>query len=118
VKATRGCSRASSGTTADMCIGVPMQLISRGTGRVLCEGRGQRETLDMMLVGEQPIGTWVLAFRGAALRVLSLDEARQTNDALDALGAILAGDCEVDAHFADLVDREPVLPDHLKGKLR
>jgi hydrogenase expression/formation protein HypC len=101
-----------------MCIGVPMQLISRGTGRALGEGRGQREMLDMMLLGEQPIGTWVLAFRGAALRVLSLDEARQTNDALDALEAVLAGDCDVDAHFADLVDREPVLPDHLKGNLQ
>ena len=101
-----------------MCIGVPMQLLSRGTGRVLCEGRGQRETLDLMLVGDQPIGTWVLAFRGAALRVLSPDEARQTNGALDALEAVLAGDSDVDAHFADLVDREPALPDHLKGNLR
>jgi hydrogenase expression/formation protein HypC len=98
-----------------MCIGVPMQLIACDTGRALCEGRGQRETLDLMLVGDQPLGTWVLAFRGAAVRVLSVDEARQTNGALDALEAVLAGDSDVDAHFADLVDREPVLPDHLKG---
>jgi len=101
-----------------MCIGVPMQLISGADGRALCEGRGQRESLDLMLVGDQPAGTWVLAFRGTAVRVLGPDEARQTNAALDALEAVLAGDGDVDAHFADLLDREPTLPDHLKGNPR
>ena len=47
-------------------------------------------------------------------RVLSADEARETNAALDALAAVLAGESEVDAHFADLVDREPQLPAHLR----
>jgi hydrogenase expression/formation protein HypC len=103
---------------ADMCIGVPMQLISREPGHALGEGRGRRETLDLMLVGDQAIGTWVLAFHGAAVRVLSAVEARQTNAALDALEAVLAGDGDVDAHFADLVDREPALPEHLKGSPR
>ena len=95
-----------------------MRLLSGGTGHGLGEGRGQREMLDLMLVGDQPAGTWVLAFRGAAMRVLSADEARQTNAALDALEAVLAGEGDVDAHFADLVDREPVLPDHLNGRSR
>jgi hydrogenase expression/formation protein HypC len=98
-----------------MCIGVPMQLLSSASGRGLCEGRGNRETLDLMLVGEQPVGTWLLAFRGTAVRVLTADEARQTNGALDALEAALAGDDRIDAHFADLVDRDPVLPVHLRG---
>ena len=62
-----------------MCIGIPMQLLADGDGRALCEGRGQRETLDLMLVGEQPVGTWVLAFRGAAMRVMTADEARETD---------------------------------------
>jgi len=101
-----------------MCIGVPMQLLEAGTGRAQCEGRGQRATLDLMLVGAQSIGTWVLAFRGAAMRVLTVAEARETNAALDALEAVLAGDGNVDAHFADLVDREPTLPEHLKGPSR
>ena len=101
-----------------MCIGIPMQLLARGDGRALCEGRGQRETLDLMLVGEQPGGTWVLAFRGAAMRVMTADEARETNAALDALEAVLAGASNVDAHFADLVDREPTLPEHLKEPSR
>ena len=116
--AIRACSRLLPGTAADMCIGVPMQVLEGGANRALCAGRGQRESLDLMLVGEQPMGTWVLAFRGAALRVLSADEARETNAALDALEAVLAGDSDVDAHFADLVDREPTLPDHLKGPSR
>jgi hydrogenase expression/formation protein HypC len=97
-----------------MCIGVPMQVLSGAEGRALCEGRGKREALDLMLVGDQPLGTWLLAFRGAAVRVLSADEARQTNGALDALEAALAGDGDLDVHFADLVDREPVLPEHLR----
>jgi len=101
-----------------MCIGVPMQVVAAGNGRAQCEGRGQRELLDLMLVGEQPIGTWVLAFCGAARRVLSPDEARETNAALDALESVLAGEFDINAHFADLVDREPTLPDHLKGSPR
>jgi hydrogenase assembly chaperone HypC/HupF len=95
-----------------------MQLAADGTGRAACEGRGQRETLDLMLVGPQLAGTWVLAFRGAAMRVMTADEARQTDAALDALEGVLAGEGNVDAHFADLVDREPQLPDHLKGPAR
>jgi len=66
-----------------------------------------------MLVGEQPPGTWVLAFRGSALRVLTADEAAQTNAALDALEAVLAGAQSFDRFFADLSDREPQLPEHL-----
>jgi hydrogenase expression/formation protein HypC len=101
-----------------MCIGVPMRLVVTEAGRAVGEGRGQRESLDLMLVGEQPAGTWVLAFCGAARRVLSEDEARETNAALDALEAVLAGATDVDIHFADLVGREPTLPDHLKGNAR
>jgi hydrogenase assembly chaperone HypC/HupF len=101
-----------------MCIGVPMRLVVAEAGRAVGEGRGQRESLDLMLVGEQPLGTWVLAFCGAARRVLSDDEARQTNAALDALEAVLAGERDVNVHFADLIDREPTLPDHLKESPR
>jgi hydrogenase expression/formation protein HypC len=101
-----------------MCIGIPMRLASDGIGRAFAEGRGQGEMLDLMLVGGQPAGTWVLAFRGAAMRVLNPDEARETNAALDALEAVLAGDQDIDAHFADLVDREPMLPEHLRGTSR
>jgi hydrogenase expression/formation protein HypC len=57
----------------------------------------------------------VLTFQGAAVRVLTTEEAVQTNAALDALAAVLAGEVDTAAHFADLVDREPQLPAHLRG---
>ena len=101
-----------------MCIGIPMQVIAMAGDRALCEGRGERQQLDCMLVGDTPAGTWVLAFRGAAMRVMTADEARDTGAALDALESVLAGDGNIDAHFADLVGREPQLPDHLKGTAR
>jgi hypothetical protein len=52
------------------------------------------------------------------MRVMTTAEARETNAALDALEAVLAGASDVDAHFADLVGREPALPEHLKGPSR
>ena len=97
-----------------MCIAIPMQVVSLEASGPWCEGRGQRVQLNVLLVGEQPPGTWVLAFQGSAVRVLTADEAAKTNAALDALEAALAGETDLDAFFADLVDREPQLPDHLK----
>lgn len=86
-----------------MCIGIPMQVFDIDNGRPWCEGRGRRQQLDMMLVGDAPPGTWVLAFQGSALRVMSADEAARTNDALDALDAVLAGESNLDGYFSDLV---------------
>jgi hydrogenase expression/formation protein HypC len=66
------------------------------------------EQLDMMLIGEQPPGTWVLAFHGSALRLLDPDEAARTNAALDTRSR--ARRCaNVDAYFADLIDRDNVV---------
>jgi hydrogenase expression/formation protein HypC len=102
-----------------MCIGLPMQVIAGdGAGTfAVCESRGARKRVDMLLVGELPLGAWVLEFHGAARRVLSDDEARQTLDALGALEAVLSnpGDSvAINAIFADLVEREPQLPEHLR----
>jgi hydrogenase expression/formation protein HypC len=101
-----------------MCVGVPLQVVSVEALVALCEGSGRREPIDLALVGEQPAGTWILAYQGTAMRTLTPDEAAQTAAALDALAAVLAGEANVDAYFADLVDREPVLPAHLKGNPR
>src|SRR5271165_2269894 len=98
-----------------MCIGIPMQVVRASEGRAWCEGRGRRQELNMLLVGPQPPGTWILAFQDSAVRVLSAEEAEQTSAALDALEAALAGAQNFDRFFADLVDREPTLPEHLKG---
>lgn len=108
--ATRACWPGPRPT--DVCIGIPMRVVTVDGVRARCEGRGETLDLDCMLVERLAPGAWVLAFRGAAVRVLSADEAAATNDALDALAAVLAGDA---TGFADLTDREPVLPAHLRG---
>ena len=99
-----------------MCVGIPMRVIRTDDGMAECEGRGRRERLNVMLLGDVPPGAWVLAYHGWAVRELTEDEARQTDAALDALDAALAGDGDVDAFFADLVGREPTLPPHLRDK--
>lgn len=109
-----------------MCIGIPMRIESGDGFSALAvseaaDGTVERQRLDMLIVGEQPAGTWVLAFHGAARRVLDADEALRMRDALTALGIALAGDAQpaaaeaIDALFADLVDRPPQLPEHLRG---
>jgi len=97
-----------------MCIGVPMQVIDAGDTHAWCEGRDGRSRIDLLIVGPQPAGAWVLAFQGAARRALSAAEAAQTNAALDALEAAIAGEQDLGPFFADLVDREPQLPEHLR----
>ena len=97
-----------------MCVGIPMLIVGAEPGVALCEGRGRRERISMLLHGDRPVGTWVLAYQGTAVRTLSPEEAAQTGAALDALEATLAGDVDVDRYFADLVGREPALPEHLK----
>jgi hydrogenase assembly chaperone HypC/HupF len=88
-----------------VCIGIPMRIVRTFEGGAWadCEGRGRIERLDAMLIGERSVGTWVLAFRGAAVRVLNAEEARQTNAALDALESAMAGGRDFDRYFADLV---------------
>jgi hydrogenase assembly chaperone HypC/HupF len=111
-----------------MCIGVPMRIESGDAMVAVAESRSadgavERHTLDMLIVGPQPPGTWVLAFHGAARRVLDEAEARQILDALSALAIALDADGgaaeprnrALDALFADLVDRTPQLPEHLRS---
>lgn len=99
-----------------MCIGIPMRVVSVNGAVAVCEGRGTRAELDLSLVGTSAPGDWILSFRGAALRTLTADEARQTDAALDALAAVMAGDAVRDEMFADLVNRTPTLPPHLRGE--
>jgi hydrogenase expression/formation protein HypC len=101
-----------------MCIGMPLQVVEAEGSFAWCEADDDRERLDMMLVGEQPVGTWVLGFHGAARQVLSEVEAARAWDARRALAAVLSGDGCSDDFFADLVGREPELPAHLRKGLR
>jgi len=100
-----------------MCIGIPLQVVSGDEQVAECAAGGRSERLNMLLVGAQPPGTWVLAFQGSALRVMPEEEALQTRAALAALDAALAGDAgqqDFDLYFADLAAREPELPPHLR----
>jgi hydrogenase assembly chaperone HypC/HupF len=99
-------------------MGIPMKVISLSPGYALCE-RGDDPTaapvsIDMKLVGEHPVGTWVLTFLDSAREVLSEEKANDITNALKAVSQTLYGDGDIDHLFADLVNREPQLPDHLK----
>ena len=96
-----------------MCVGIPMRVLGSDDGMAECEGRGRRERVNAMLLGDLVPGTWILAYQGSAVRALSEDEAQQTNQALDALESALHGG-DIDSFFADLVGREPTLPPHLR----
>jgi hydrogenase expression/formation protein HypC len=100
-----------------MCIGLPMRVIECLPGRALCEGQGERRTIDMALVGEQEPGTWVLVFLDAAREVVSAEQAALIAGALDALGLAMQGDTDIDHLFPNLAGREPELPDHLKNQV-
>lgn len=99
-----------------MCIGIPLQVVTGDEQTAECAAGGRTERLNMLLVGPQPPGTWVLAFQGSALRVMTPDDAAQTRAALAALDAALNGGsgADLDLYFADLAAREPELPPHLR----
>jgi hydrogenase expression/formation protein HypC len=84
-----------------MCIGIPMRVIESDGFVALCEGRGERRSVNAMLVDELVPGQWVLVHLGSAHRLLDDEEAAQINAALDALTAALNGG-DVAGYFADL----------------
>jgi hydrogenase expression/formation protein HypC len=98
-----------------MCIGLPMQVTELRGESALCVYRGETSLVDMMLVGEQPVGTWLLVFLYAAREVISEQKARQIADALEAMRLAMQGETQLDYLFADLVGREPQLPEFLKS---
>lgn len=87
-----------------MCIGVPMKVVESGLFQSICEdAKGARHAIDTMLTGEQPEGTWVLTFLGAAREVLDETTAKQISDALAALEEAMTGNVQVEKYFPDLV---------------
>jgi len=97
-----------------VCIGFPMRVESVDGAMAICERRGLRQRVSLALVDDAPVGTWILAYQGTAVRTMTPEEAAETAAALDALEAVMAGEQDVDLFFADLVGREPQLPPHLK----
>jgi hydrogenase expression/formation protein HypC len=96
-----------------MCLGVPMRVIEGDDMSALCEGAGRIERISMLLIGAQPVGAHVLVHLGTAMRTLDEEEADLITAALAGLDAALAGRA-FEAHFADLIGREPQLPAYLQ----
>lgn len=96
-----------------MCLGIPMRIVECDDFSALCERRGETRRVSMLLLGRQEVGALVLVHIDSAVRLLDQAEARQIDDALDGVAAALNGE-NFDHLFADLVNREPQLPDFLR----
>ena len=90
-----------------MCLSIPMQVTAwKGSGELAwVEREGRRECVNMMLVGPQPVGAWVLTSLGLARQVLEPEQLVQIEDALAALAASLDGSYDPDRHFHDLTSK-------------
>ncbi|MDQ5917209.1 MAG: hydrogenase expression/formation protein HypC [Pseudomonadota bacterium] len=92
-----------------MCLSIPMRVVEwvdeegmlawveRGEGESL-----RREQVNMMLIGVQPVGTWILASLGLAKETVDDENRMLIEDALSALDASLDGNYDASRHFADL----------------
>ncbi|MBB4267113.1 HypC/HybG/HupF family hydrogenase formation chaperone [Roseospira visakhapatnamensis] len=96
-----------------MCLGLPMRILDIRGAEALCQGRGEVRRVSMVLLDPQPVGAWVLVHLDTARQPLTAEEAATIDRALDALETVARGGA-VDHLFADLVDREPELPPHLR----
>jgi len=87
-----------------MCIGVPVQVIEDNGIVAKCKGRNGEVQVNMMLVGPQPVGTWLLNFLGSAREVVTKEEADKIERAFDALNEVMNGqeNIDVEKYFPDL----------------
>ena len=92
-----------------------MTIVEGDDNWATCDRRGQTHKVSMMLIGAQAPGTKILVHVDSAIRVLDADEAQLIDDALDGLAAAVEGR-DFEHLFADLIDREPQLPEHLRGR--
>jgi hydrogenase expression/formation protein HypC len=99
-----------------MCLGIPLQVVAVDGHVARCSGRLGIVPIDVTLVAPVVVGDWLLTFLGAARARLDAAEAARIDRALDGLEAIERGQpYDAAAFFPDLVDREPELPEHLRG---
>lgn len=87
-----------------MCVGTPMQVLTNQEAMARCRSRNGEEEVNMLLVGPQPVGTWVLAHLGWAREVIDAQQARDIDLALDGMQKLLDGaaSIDVDYHFPGL----------------
>lgn len=89
-----------------MCIGIPMRVLESGEATALCEGRGKRRRINMLMVGNCPAGSWVMTFLDAARDVLTEEDAAEINRTLDELEAMLRGDFDPEEPLPDFAGRD------------
>ena len=99
-----------------MCIGIPMQVIECNGLHSRCRANDGEYEIDVSLVGALQPGQWIMVFLGAAREIISQETATAASNALTALAMAMRGETDIDHLFADLVGREPSLPDHLTKK--
>jgi hydrogenase expression/formation protein HypC len=90
-----------------------MRIVECNDVSALCQRGEESRRVSTMLIGEQQVGTQVLVHIDTAIRVLDEDEARLIDDALHGLEAAMRGQ-DFESHFAELIDRVPELPAHLR----
>jgi hydrogenase expression/formation protein HypC len=99
-----------------MCVGVPMRILSVDGIAARATDGSNEELIDLSLIGDVPVGTWVLGFLGAAREVISEDEAEKITKALNGLRSLMSGG-DLGSAFEDLEQRAPQLPPHLQAAL-
>ncbi|MGE5471931.1 MAG: HypC/HybG/HupF family hydrogenase formation chaperone [Bacteroidota bacterium] len=88
-----------------MCLSIPMQVVEwegEDGDFAWVERNGRREKLNMMLLGAQPVGTWVLASLGLAREVVEPEQLALIEEALGALAASLEDDYDAEQYFQDM----------------
>lgn len=97
-----------------MCLALPMQVLETDGAWAWCDDRGARVRVDVRLIEAAPAGSWLLVFHGTAREVVDAPHAARIASALAAVEATMRGETDVGHHFADLIDREPQLPEFLR----
>jgi hydrogenase assembly chaperone HypC/HupF len=101
-----------------MCIGIPMQVIEvENEMFVICDGRNGRKRINTMLINAVQKGDWLLTFLDSAREAIDAERAALINSALEGLERVEAGQDNFEECFADLINREPQLPDFLRTDL-
>lgn len=92
-----------------MCLSIPMQVVElEAGGDIAIVERGERrERVNMLFVGPQPVGTWVLVQLGFAKEVVEAEQLALIEEALEALAASLDGDYDPQRYFTDLAGSRP-----------
>lgn len=96
-----------------MCMGIPMQVVVAGQGWADCRDGDELRRIDTLLLDTPKPGDWVLVHVASAISSLRPEDARAIRDALLAVQCAAAGQ-PFEHLFADLIEREPQLPPHLR----